>query len=342
MTALLEPGDRVAILSPSFAVPGAYPAVHEQAMTRLRDLGVEPVEYPTTRQVGASPVDRARDVTAAFADPSIRAIMATIGGNDQITVTPHLDNEVIRANPKRFLGYSDNTNLLNHLWRLGIPGFYGGSTQVHIGPGPRIDAAHLTALRAALFTGSEVEVTNPAESEDFCVDWGDPRSLSEFGHRVPSDPLEWAGPEKAVEGRTWGGCLEVLSQLGIAGRFPAVDDLRGGILLLEASERLTPAPEIRDIVRALGERGILDVVAGVMLARTPTTHHQELPRTEEERALARREQIEVVVDTVRSYNPDAVVCVGVPFGHTRPQWILPYGGTVRLDGGEKRVFADYR
>ena len=36
--------------------------------------------------------------------------------------------------------------------------------------------------------------------------------------------------------------------------------------------------------------------------------------------------------SIGRYNPDAVVCVGVPFGHTRPQWILPYGGDVTVDG----------
>jgi hypothetical protein len=35
------------------------------------------------------------------------------------------------------------------------------------------------------------------------------------------------------------------------------------------------------------------------------------------------------------------VCIGVPFGHTRPQWILPHGGAVTADGAEQRVFADY-
>ena len=51
-----RPGDRVAVLSPSFAAPGAAPAVHEQAMQRLEHLtGLVPVEYPTTRLVGADP-----------------------------------------------------------------------------------------------------------------------------------------------------------------------------------------------------------------------------------------------------------------------------------------------
>ena len=63
-----------------------------------------------------------------------------MGGEDQITVVPHLDADAVRADPKPFLGYSDNTNLLNWLWTHGVAGFYGGSTQVHLGPGPGVDA----------------------------------------------------------------------------------------------------------------------------------------------------------------------------------------------------------
>jgi len=38
---------------------------------------------------------------------------------------------------------------------------------------------------------------------------------------------------------------------------------------------------------------------------------------------------------------DAVVVVGVPFGHTRPEWILPHGGSVTVDGAAQRLWADY-
>jgi muramoyltetrapeptide carboxypeptidase LdcA involved in peptidoglycan recycling len=72
-------GDHVAVVSPSFAAPGVAPLVHEQAMLRLADLtGLVPVEYPTTRQVGASAQDRARDLNDAFADPQIRAVLAPL------------------------------------------------------------------------------------------------------------------------------------------------------------------------------------------------------------------------------------------------------------------------
>lgn len=336
------PGDRVAVLSPSFAAPGFAPAIHEQAMERLQAVtGLVPVEYPTTRKLGASPRERADDLNAAFADPTIRAIVATVGGQDQLTVIPHLDASLSVHDPKPFLGYSDNTNLLNWLWTHGVAGFYGGSTQVQLGPGPFVDPIHQLSLRAALLNGGRIELTEPGESEDIGRDWLDPRALSEFGDREPTEPWAWAGPAKTITGRTWGGCIEVLQWILTTGRFPADPAvLSGGVLLLESSEELIPAREFGWIVRSLGERGVLAAVDAVVVARPPTSDFTVRPSAQERRA-KREEQRDVVIELVAAYNPDAVVVVGPPFGHTRPQWIVPYGGPMTVDGVNQRLFADY-
>ncbi|SEC03892.1 S66 family peptidase [Microbacterium hydrocarbonoxydans] len=335
------PGDRVAVLSPAFAAPAVAPELHEQALRRLRELtGLVPVEYPTTRVLDASPEARAADVNAAFADPSIRAILATIGGDDQILVVPHLDAALPLADPKPFLGYSDNTNILSWLWGLGVRGYYGGSTAVHLGPGPAVDDVHLRSLRAALLEGGTVEITEPGESEDVGRRWADPRALTEYGDRVATEDWTWSGPRVRVEGRTWGGCLEVIDQLALADRLPTAYDLRGGILLLETSEERPSASWVARWVRGLGERGMLDAVAGVVVARPAVSDFEFLPSAAEADAL-RAAQRDAVIETVARYNPDAVVCVGVPFGHTRPQWIVPYGGTMVLDGATRTITAAY-
>jgi hypothetical protein len=65
-------GERIAVLSPSFAAPGDFPAVHEQAMRRLTEVtGLIPVEYPTT--------GRARGLNTQGGDPALavhRAVAA--------------------------------------------------------------------------------------------------------------------------------------------------------------------------------------------------------------------------------------------------------------------------
>ena len=337
-----RPGDRVAVLSPSFAAPAVAPEVHEQAMRRLQEItGLIPVEYPTTRKLGARPRERARDLMAAFADDSIRAICATIGGDDQITVIPHLDPEVVRAHPKPFLGYSDNTHLHHFLTTCGLRSFYGGSTQVHLGPGPHVDPEHAAGLRAALLTGEKLKITRPAQSEDHCLDWGDLAVLTSFGQREDTEEWTWAGPRAGVTGRTWGGCLEVVSDLLAAGRFAmAPTDLEGAVLLIELSEEITPTRAVFRMLRALGERGVLAAAAAVLFARSPVSSFQTRPDDETRRAM-RVERNEMVIETIADYNPQAVVCCGVPFGHTRPQWILPYGGRVAVDGAARTVEADY-
>ena len=336
------PGDRVAVLSPSFAAPAVAPAVHEQAMRRLEALtGLVAVEYPTTRRLDASPRDRAADVDAAFADPQIRAVLATIGGEDQITVVPHLDPELVRADPRPFVGYSDSTNLLNWLWSHGVAAFHGGSTQVHLGPGPAVDEVHARSLRAALLRGGRLQVVDPGTSEDIGKDWEDPAALTEYGDREPTEPWTWDGPERSVTGPTWGGCIEVMQWFLTAGRSAADPAaLEGGVLLLETSEELVPAREVGWIVRSLGERGLLAAVDAVLVARPPTSTFEVQP-TADERAALRAEQRDEVIEVVRRYTQDAVVVVGVPFGHTRPQWIMPHGGSVTVDSASRQLWADY-
>lgn len=337
----LVAGDQVAVLSPGFAAPAVGPAVHEQAMRRLAEAtGLVPVEYPTTQTLNASPEARAADVNAAFANPDVRAILTTIGGDNQIAVTPHLNAELAKADPKPFLGYSDNTNILNWLWCQGVKGFHGGSTQVQIGPGPHIDDIHLQSLRAALMTGGSLDIIDPGESEDFRKLWQHPATLAAFGCREHTEPWAWSGPLRTVSGHTWGGCVEVLDQLALAGRLPPANELAGAILLLETSEERPPARWVQRWVRAMGEGGLLGAVAGVLIARPPTSDHGAVPAPGE-RARLRQEQRTAVLAEIGKYNPDAVVCIGVPFGHTRPQWILPYGGLVHLDGAARTITAHY-
>ena len=236
---------------------------------------------------------------------------------------------------------SDNTNLHHWLWANGVASFYGGSSQVHLGPGPGVDEVHARSLRAALLTAETLEITNPGQSEDVGVDWGDPLALNCFGEREPTEPWSWHGPPRSVTGHTWGGCLEVIEWILTAGRFPfGPDVLDGAVLIIETSEELLPARNVGWIVRSLGERGILAAVDAVLVARPPVSDFTRRPPAAE-RARLRAEQRDVVVALISRYNPGAVVCAGIPFGHTRPQWILPHGGAMTVDGATHQVFADY-
>lgn len=339
----LAHGDRVAVVSPSFAAPGPFPEVHEVAMSRLRtELGLEPVEYPATRKLGATPQARAADLMAAFADPGIKAVLATIGGDDQITVLPHLDPEVVRANPKAFLGYSDNTNLLNWLWYHGVAGYHGGSTMVHLGRPGGLHPVSTTSLRAALFGGGDL-VLRPVErfSEEE-LSWADPEGLRYPAPTAPAPDRVWHQPHRVVAGPTWGGNLEILHWNLAVGRWiRPPEDYAGCVLILETSEELPSSEEVFRILRNMGERGLLAQFPAVVAGTAKATNSIDRPVSPDRREPYRAAQRDAVLAAFGTYNPEAMIVFNVDIGHTDPQWVIPYGGTMTVDGPSRTITASY-
>ncbi|MGH7609330.1 MAG: S66 family peptidase [Candidatus Dormibacteria bacterium] len=339
----LAAGDRVAVVSPSFAAPGKFPWIHELAMHRLREeFGLEPVEYPTTRRLGASPQDRASDLTTAFCDPTIRAVLATIGGDDELTILPFLEPEAFAGNRTPFIGYSDNTNLLNWLWNLGVTGYHGGSTMVHIGRPGGLHPVSEQSLHAALFTSGDIEIEQvDAFSEDE-LDWSD--RAAQIGHppTQPAGDWIWHRPDRVVTGPTWGGNLEVLHwNLAVSRWIRPVGDYAGCVLLLETSEAMPNAEEVFWMLRSAGERGLLAQFPAAIVGRPKATAGFGRPASFAKRERYRSDQRRSVLRAFQSYAPDTMLVFGVDIGHTDPQWILPYGGTVTVDGPGRRIIAHY-
>ena len=48
----------------------------------------------------------------SFKDKEIKAIFCNLGGDDTVRLLPYIDYEIIKNNPKIFMGYSDTT--INH------------------------------------------------------------------------------------------------------------------------------------------------------------------------------------------------------------------------------------
>ncbi len=263
------PGAKVAVVSQSRSLPAVFPEVYEAGLVQLREqLDLVPVEYPTTRTLDADPRDRARDLHAAFADPEIAAVMTAIGGDDQIRVLPHLDPEVLRAHPKPFFGYSDNTNLLHLLYECGVVGYHGGSVMVNLGRGGGPHPVHLASLRVALFTDGWYELTASPEWGDEPGDWADPVARTAPPVMWPSQGWSWHGPsDRVITGRLWGGNLEVLSWLLMAGRVGPSEAYAGHVFLMETSEELPAATEVYRILRSMGERGLLARFPAVLVGR---------------------------------------------------------------------------
>ncbi|MFG3548749.1 S66 peptidase family protein [Streptomyces sp. NPDC047725] len=338
-----SPGDRVAVISPASGLPGLFPLPYELGLERLRtEYGLEPVEYPATRKMGSTPRERADDIHAAFADPDVKAVIASIGGDDQITVLPHLDRELIRANPKPFFGLSDNTNLLAYLYNTGIVAYHGASVMCELGRPGAMNPLTADSLRAALFTSGPYELRPAERWNDVDRDWADPATFDAEPRTRPGCGWSWVNADRVVEGRGWGGCLEILGWLLMADREIARDpaEYEGGVLLLETSEEMPSAAEIFRTLRNMGERGLLRPFSALLMGR-PKTWSFERPNSPEEGARYAAEQREAVLRAMRTYAPDATIVFDVDFGHTDPQLVVPYGGTVRVDGPARRITVTY-
>lgn len=125
MTGLLEPpnlheGSAIAVVAPS----GPFDREHFAAgLARLRRRYVVRVDdgvYARDGYLAGSDERRARELTDALADTSVRAIVCARGGYGATRLLPALDPALVRANPKLLVGFSDVT-ALHALWaRAGV------------------------------------------------------------------------------------------------------------------------------------------------------------------------------------------------------------------------------
>ena len=124
----LKRGSRVAVVSPASAAKAELVAA---GVERLQAFGYEPVVMPHALDRGplyfaGTAVERVGDLHAAFADKSIDGIICTRGGWGSAELLALLNRKLIRANPKVFVGYSDQTTLHTWFWNeCRLPTVYG-------------------------------------------------------------------------------------------------------------------------------------------------------------------------------------------------------------------------
>jgi len=339
----LSPGDTVAVVGPSSGGAHEAPHVLTLALRRLREtFDLEPVLYPTARQgndfLESHPRARAADIHAAFRDPDISGVFATIGGDDQLRVLRYIDPAVLRENPTRFYGMSDNTNLQLLLWREGVVSYNGAQLMNELAvPGTLPDYTERYCRRAFF----EDELGELTESELWTDEpshwWTDPSLLSEEPAYEPNPGRRWAGGTERVEGRLWGGCRAIVDWHLATDRYlPEPERLDGAVLCLETAEDLPSPDEVASTLMCMGERGLLSRFSGVVVGRPPgRSFLDEPPRAERE--AYRDAMYDAIVEQVGRYNPDAPVVLGVDWGHTTPIAPLPLGRRAELDPDERRI-----
>jgi muramoyltetrapeptide carboxypeptidase LdcA involved in peptidoglycan recycling len=323
----LSPGDTVAVVSPSWGGPNAFPHVFERGLEVLRGWDLEVREYPSTRaspaRLSADPRMRAEDVNAAFADPTIRAIFTSIGGDDSIRLLPYLDQAVIAAEPKILMGYSDSTTLLAAARRLGMVTFHGPSIMAGLSQMGDLPAAYRTHVHDLLFEpGRDYTYAPYGGYVEGYPAWSDRSTVGRVNPIQADDGWHVLQGSGRLTGELFGGCIEVLDWLRGSSAWPVGDEWLGRLLFFEPSEEKPTPLQVGRMLRSFGIEGIFDRIVGVLVGRA--RDHSAAEKVDLENAIRG-----VIADEFG--RPDLAIVANLDFGHTDPQWVLPLGVQAELD-----------
>jgi muramoyltetrapeptide carboxypeptidase LdcA involved in peptidoglycan recycling len=332
----LKPGNLIAAISLSWGGAGKFPHRYEAGKRQFEaEFGVTVVEtahaFRDPDWLHRNPKARAEDLMAAFADSSIDGIISTIGGEDSIRILPYLDIDLIRKNPKVFMGYSDTTISHAACFRAGIVSFYGPAFMAGFAENTGMFPYMIDSVRRTLFSNSPIGLLEPNHSgwtvEHF--DWSDPGNQSKKRTLNPCTGWVFHQEDGMVEGKLFGGCVEVLDWLRGTPFWPSHEELDGAILFLETSEEAPPASILSRFIRSLAAMGVLERLSGILLGR-PGGPIEPGKFCEYDDALCK---------TVREefHLSEVAIVTNMDFGHTDPMFVMPIGLRICIDSRARQL-----
>ena len=329
----LKKGDKIAVVSLSSGLLGEEKLIHKYYIAKERlekDFGLEVVAMPNALKgldfVYNNPEARAKDLMDAFKDKSIKGIFCAIGGDDTIRLLPYIDYEVIKNNPKVFMGYSDTT--VNHFMmnKAGIVSFYGPSVMCEFGEYVKMFDYTKEAVQKILFTNCTNYEINSSKywSKDF-VPWGINninigKELIEEEHGY--EVLQGNG---IITGSLLGGCIDVFPMCVGTDIWPTLDEWKDKILLVETSEEKMIPEHLTYYLRNLGAQGIFEAIKGIIVGKPQEEKYYE-------------EYKQVYKKVLKEYNKtDLPVMYNINIGHAFPTGILPLGTRLEIDLDNKKI-----
>ena len=333
----LSPGDRVAVVSLSSGSLGEPDRIHKYYLAKERlasEFGLELIAMPNALRgrdyIYEHPEARAADLMDAFRDPSIRAVISAIGGDDTIRLLPYVDFDVLHDNPKIFTGFSDTTTNHFMMYKAGLMSYYGASLMCNFAEYVKINDYSLNMLRRTLL---EPQPTLEIPSAPYWYDdedekiWGKEENMNRLKPYHPEEiGYELIQGGGIAEGPLLGGCIDVFPMLWGTALWPSLDEWRGKLLFVETSEEDMPCDYLTWYLRNLQAQGILDVIVGILVGKP-----------------ARRSKYEPYKEVFRKVvgfeagRPELPILFNVNFGHAEPICVLPIGAMCRLDTERRTI-----
>lgn len=302
----LQLEDNIAIISPASPVNAAeikagLDIIHNKGLKSI--LGPNLTNLKTHGIYAAPLVDRVNELHWAFSDTTIKGIIVATGGFGCAQLLPYLSYDLIRKNPKILLGYSDVTALNCAILKYaGVTTFHGPSISIRQGNSEdtRLDKISLEdAIDLLMYDGVWLDIP-------FKRNCSLPRCVYP-GH---------------VSGIAIGGNLTTLACLLGTPFFPNIDNT---ILFIEDIDE--GGYEVLRLLTHLELAGIFDKVAGVVCGEFYKAPEQVDPGDP---------SIEDVI--VEIFENKKIPCItGFNFSHGDTTAIIPIGGYVTLDAGERNV-----
>lgn len=307
----LRRGDTIGIIAPSS--PLFEEGEIEFAFQWLHKIGLK---YKIGKHVFKSYSDyagadeaRAEDFHEIWSDPDVDAVVPLRGGNGAARILPLLDFELIRTQPKLFVGYSDITALHVPIHqRTGLITFYGPMAASFY----KSSYSYHYFVKAVMSTRAIGLVTDPVPNEVWSPQYPPPRMIIAEGK---------------AKGRLNGGCMTLIRQL--EGTAYALDT-RNKIVFLEDLEE-----EPHSVDRFLSQlllAGKLQQAAGIMVAECISCK----PGDSNRNSLPLNYSVERVLKE-RLGNLGIPVVYGLRFGHGKDQFTVPYGVNATLEASRSRV-----
>jgi len=269
----LQSGDRIGVTAPSAGVAPALRSRLEVAVRSLESRGYDVVVgdcIGTPGVVSAPKAERAAELTAMLADPSIRAVVPPWGGEMAIDLLDLVDwTALASAEPTWLVGFSDLTTVMVPVTlRLGWATLHGSNLMdtPYAAPGGLL---HWTDLASG--TGPFVQRSPERWRDTGWVDYAEQPAVSRFTLDAVGTWRVVGGGPVDVSGRLIGGCIETLGPIAgtpygdVAsyGRTYAEDGL---VVYLEAAE--DSAFTIGRTLHSLRYAGWFEHARAVLVGRT--------------------------------------------------------------------------
>ncbi len=301
----LNIGDTIGIVAASLPVLPSFQENYEKGKKILEEMGFKVKEGKTIGKIrwwmAGTPKEVAEDINSMFADKSVKAIMAQTGGYSAISVVEHLDYELIKNNPKPFMGMSDMTT---YHWAIfaktGMVGFHMDDVTFGMGKNWQMDKVWEEFGKESFL--KFLTKTEPPGIIKPLSDWE-----------------EWK--KGKAEGHLIGGILQLLAAGAGTPYFPKVEYFNGSILFWEEVGQ-----ELHMIARNLYRlkyTGVLDKISGMLIGKI------KYVKPARNKEVVEPSVKEMILDILKDYK--FPIMANMDFGHFTVNIPMPIGIKVSFD-----------